>query len=242
MEQYTVIQKKYRRKYILTFLALSASILSLSVTSFAWFLFNRNVQTTNSEVIVANQFAHEFAFTIDGQNPSNGEINFLNLYPGQVHHRNLSFTLKNTSTNPFQADIYLKTLNNNQEIAYFDNQDKWSLTDYYYYLGSQIQITNVSLTIDGVAPTFISGQGAYLLTTNSVGVTKGQVNGVTNPVNATPRLELMTNVLIPVNKTLIGHIDFTFVDNGTDQSMFMEDWPLVGTCIRYLEGFLHPAP
>lgn len=242
MDKYTAIQKHYRRKYILTFLALSASILSLSVTSFAWFIFNRNVSTTNSETIVANQFAHEFTFTIDGQNPSNNEINFLNIYPGQVHHRNLSFALKNTSTAPFQADIYLKATNNFQEVAYFDNQDKWHTTDYYYYLGSQIQVTNVTLTIDGIAPSFTSGQGAYLLTTNSVGLTKGQVNGVTTEVNVTPRLELLTNALIPVNKTLIGHIDFTFVDNGTNQSMFMEDWPAVGTCTRYLEGFLHPAP
>ena len=240
MDKYSSIQKRNKRRYILSLFAMIASVLSLTVTSFAWFIFNRNSSVNNSEVIVTDQFAHEFTLTIDGQSVTNNEIHFSSIFPGQVHKRNLSFTLKNTSHNPYLADIYLKTTGNNQEVPYFDNQDKWAVSDLYYYLGSQIQISDIVLTIDGVQPSYVSGEGSYLLTTTNVGVTKGQVNGVSNPVDVAPRLELLKNVLLPVNKTLVGSIDFTFVDNGTDQSMFMEDWPLVGMCSRFLEGYLHP--
>jgi hypothetical protein len=240
MDKYSNIQKRNKRRYILSLFAMTASVLSLTVTSFAWFIFNRNNSVTNSEVIVADQFAHQFTYTVDGQSPLNNELHFAAIFPGQVHTRNLSFTLKNTSNNPYQADIYLKATSNDQEVAYFDDQDKWNVDDLYYYLGSQIQISDITLTIDGIQPSYLSGEGTYLLTTTSVGVTKGQVNGVSAPLDVTPRLELLKNVLIPVNKTLVGSIDFTFVDNGTDQSMYMEDWPLVGTCSRFLEGYLHP--
>jgi len=48
-----------------------------------------------------------------------------------------------------------------EEVPYIDATGKWGNANYYYYLGSQIALTSVSLAIDGASPTFTSGTSDY---------------------------------------------------------------------------------
>lgn len=229
-------KKRQARKLYLTLFSTIVSFLALSLSTFAWFSFNRTADTTADKIVISDYYAHEFNYTVDGVPQVNGELNFFGFYPGNVHKRTLTFTLKNTSDGPYQVTLFLNTGNLLNEVPYYDAAKKWNNTPYYYYLGSQIQVSKVQLSIDGTAPTFISGQGSYLLSTSSAGLSKGQVNGVASQLNVMTQVDLLKNVSLANGKTLIGLIEFTFVDNGTDQSMYMEDWPTVGVCKRYLEG------
>lgn len=239
MDRYYKIKSKNQKRLLLNLFALLGSVLTLTVTSMAWFVSNRQSNIVNDAIAVRDNFSHQYHFWVDGVSTDNKVFDFSSFYPGNVHKRNLSFTLKNQSEFTFLADLYFNPVTTGQEIPFVDGSAKWGAANTYYYLGSQIQITDVTVTIDSVEVITTTAEGSYLVTTNSVGVTKGQVNGVSSPVTNIPILYFIRNVSLASGKTLVGSIDFTFVDNKTDQSMYMVDWPLVGACSRGLSSYLH---
>lgn len=229
------IKKHQNRKLHTTIFGSLVSFLSLFYTTFAWFTFVRSANTNADKITITDHYGHEFNYSVDGVPQQTGKLNFFGFYPGNVHKRNLTFSLKNISDGPYQFRLSLKTQEEMNEVPYHDTANKWG-GNKYYYLGSQIQVSKVELLIDNTTPSFESGVGSYLLTTSSEGLLKGQINGVSSPIEVMTTVDLFKNVTIPNGKTLMGTIEFTFIDNGTDQSMFMQDWANSGTCIRYLEG------
>jgi hypothetical protein len=226
-------------KIFLTLFGTLASTIALTIVTFSWFATIRKAGIENDTVQVVDTYAHSFSCALDGVAVVGDVVEFTPFYPGHVHRKTLTFTLTNLSDDAFSADLFFEQPSTLEEIPYVDTTGKWGAENYYYYLGSQISLTSISLLIDGVTPSYTSGAGQYLVQTSSAGVTKGQVNGVASAVTSIPRLNIIKNVSIPSNKTLNGTLEFTFVDNGTDQSMYFVDWPQEGVSQRLLYAFLH---
>ncbi|OQC09786.1 MAG: hypothetical protein BWX74_00859 [Tenericutes bacterium ADurb.Bin087] len=226
--------KSKKIQLFLTFFGVATSAISLTIVTHAWFLSVRNAGVDNPNVEILDEYARSFSYALNGVPIEDEIIEFTPFYPGHVHRKTLTFSLTNLSAHPFFMDLYFNNAGSLDEAPYLDTEGKWGNANYYYYLGSQIALTAVSLSIDGATPTYTSGAGNYLVQTNSVGVTKGQVNGVASAVTSIPRFNIFQNVTIPASKTLSGTIEFTFVDNGTDQSMYFIDWPTTGVSKRQM--------
>ncbi len=235
------VAKLPSRKFrlFLTFLGTAVSTVALTITTLAWFMSTLKGGAEIPDIGVDDEYAHSFSCALNSVPITNGSVEFTPFYPGNVHRKTLTFSLTNLSSKTFKMNLFFEQPAALEEVPYIDATGKWGNANYYYYLGSQIALTSVSLAIDGASPTFTSGAGNHLVETNSVGVVKGQVNGVANEITSIARFYIIQNVSVPASKTLTGTLEFTFVDNGTDQSMYFVDWPTTGVSRRSLSAFFY---
>lgn len=227
-----------RRKYVFTIISLIFSVVSLAATSLAWFIFARKGDIINNQIIADPAFSYTYNSKLDGVTYTNNDMTFNDMFPGALNSRKFTFDLTNNGNEPFVIDLYLKAAQSSEEVPYIDTTGKWGTANTYYYFGSQIALKNITLTIDGVTPSNTNSEGSFLVSTSSEGLSAGQVNGVSSPISLIPRLNLFSNVIIPAGKTLNGSIDFAFIDNGTNQNVYMEDWASSGHTSRTIEGHL----
>lgn len=209
-----------------------ASIVSLTLVAHAWFTHNRDTSIINPIIVNKGKFDYDFNSQANGTTISDGSIMFDPVYPGAVHKNNITFSLTNNDDKNYRTSFYLST-NANDEVPYIDPSGN------YYYLGSQIQITKLDIHLDGVALSGATALNKFLVTTSSDQVTKGQNNSVAAAVTPLDDLFLIENVLVNVGQTLSFDIDFTFVDNGTNQNIYKDEWPVVGRCTRNLKVHIY---
>lgn len=226
-----------RMRMFLTFVSLTVALTALSYVTFAWFQFNRRAEIGGTNVDVNGNFDVVYSLYEDNVLQSDGVVDFNDFYPGNVHARKLKISVTN-----FDADLHMTWFfaapTALQEIAFVDTNGDYGTAGNYYYLGSQIQIAAVAVIVDAVPVASTNAAGTYLVSTSSVGLTKGQVNGVATSVTNTPRIDLVENVLLPFGQTATIEITFTFVDNGTNQNVYKDAWPAVGITSRLLSLYL----
>lgn len=232
--------KNLKKRLITTFLALTVSVTALSFVTFSWFIFNRNAHIIGTNVGVDANFEVTYRLFEDDVLDTDNVIDFDNVYPGQVHRRKLTIETNNYG-GAVKVTWLFKAPTSGQEVPYQDTAGTYGAANNYYYLGSQLQVNQVDTLVNGSSVTTTNATGAYLVTTNSVGLTKGQVNGVASPVTSIPRMNLVSAVTVPALQTAVITIYFTFVDNGTNQNVYKDGWPSVGVSARTLQLFLEEA-
>lgn len=232
--------KVIRLRMALTFLSLAVALTALSYVTFSWFIFNRRAEIGGVQVDVNGNFDVTYALYQDDVIVDDGQVDFNNFYPGAVHRRKLTLV-----TNNFGDDIKFtwtfKAPTALEEVPFIDTLGDYGTAGNYYYLGSQIQISEVVVKVNAVVVSATTAQGSYLVTTNSIGLTKGQVNGVASAVTNIPNMYLAQAVTLPYFQTAVIDIFFTFVDNGTNQNVYKDAWPLSGFTSRALTLFLEDA-
>lgn len=238
-QRITAKSPKNKFRLFLTFFGVAMSMVALTITTLAWFLSTRHVGANIGEIVVEDEYAHEFSLMSNDAVITDSTIEFDAFYPGHVHRKSVEFSLTNFSKQGFTADLYFEAPEASDEAPFIDTEGKWGDVNYFYYLGSQIALTKVELNIEGTTPNFTSGEGNFLVETSSAGVAKGQVSGVATAISEFSRVYLFAGVEVPASKTLTGTLEFTFVDNGTDQSMYYLDWPDSGVTKRSLDAFLY---
>lgn len=206
-----------------------ASLISLTLVSHAWFSHNRDTAVINPIIINKGKFDYDFSAKVNGLTLQGGNIVFDNIYPGAVHKNNINLSLENIDEKDYYTSFYFAAPNANDEIPYIDEDNN------HYYLGSQIQITKLDILVNGVAPTGETALNKFLVTTSNDAVTKGQNNSVPNAVSPIGDLFIIEDVLVPMGHTITLDIDFTFVDNGTNQNVYKDLWPTVGKSMRSLK-------
>lgn len=208
------------------------SIVSLTISARAWFMFNRDNTIRNNDIVNRGDFDYTFTHAVNGQPATDHNVLFENIYPGDVHKYNLSFSLTNNDDTSFYGSFFFAAPSASQEVPYVDTEGN------YYYLGSQIQITKLDVALGTSPVASPPALNSFLVTTSSSEVSKGQNNSVSAEITSIPDLYLLQNIEIPGGATISFDIDFTFVDNGTSQNVYMSEWPTIGHCSRTLKVHL----
>lgn len=232
--------RRIKSHIFLTFIAAFLSLASFISVTISWFQSARRVPTNMSGIYVTNLFNVSISLKQDGVSVSDGIINFTELYPGTSHTREVEIIITNHSEYSIATKWFFKIPTSAQDVPYIDVGGEYGPEGYYYYLASQIQVSDVYASIGSEVTDTAVGENQFLLETNSSGVTKGQVNGVSAAVGAIPSLLILDEYLIGPDQTATIVFDFTFVDNLTNQNVYQTAWPTVGVCQRHLGLFIEP--
>ncbi|MGN0806417.1 MAG: TasA family protein [Candidatus Coproplasma sp.] len=182
-----------------------AVIFFVQDNAFAWFAKNNQVSASGMSATVKSDY--------DVTLTASASTELSALYPGQS--ATVTLTFKNNEAEQLKADIYLTV---GAEVPITENGN-------YYYFGSQIKVTAVEATA-----TFQSAEKDFFLMTTEV-KNSGQVSYVTEPKTATDQL-LVTGLELPAEYTVTVTITFTFIDNGDDQSKYINFGNSSGSCSR----------
>jgi hypothetical protein len=222
---------------MITLFGVVASFASLVTVTLAWFQMNRKLLANYGGVEINDLYNVTIVVKQDGELVSDGIIRFDDFFPGEANVRHLEITITNNSDGLLHTSWFFKDATSEQEVPYIDTSGLYGDANYLYYFGSQIQISDVSAVSGSTSVDTGAGEGEYLVETNSVGLSQGQVNGVANAITAFPQLEVLNS--FPIEGGVTAEIVFTFlfVDNGTDQSVYSLAWPTAGVCERKLSVF-----
>lgn len=227
-----------RIRIMLSILSLGVTLTSFSFVTYAWFSHNRTASIHNANVNIDTPFRYTTGVKVDDFPISGANINFVAFFPGTLNSRKLTLTFTNIDTKPIKVRWFFKIPTITEEIPFIDTLGTYGPTNDLYYFGSQLQMSNIAINNDGVIINGGVGQGRYLVTTSSVGLTKGQINSVSSPVNFTDELVIVDDLNVAAGKTAITNIIFTFVDNGLEQNVFQNE---TMTSERELALFLNPG-
>lgn len=230
--------KALKKRTLITLFGVVVSFASLVTVSLAWFQMNRKLMANYAGVEINNLFDVTIVMRQDGELVTDGVIRFEDFFPGQANARQLEITITNNSDDLLHTSWFFKDATSEQEVPYIDTLGTYGEANYYYYFGSQIQISSVSAVSDLTSVDTGAGEGEYLLETNGVGLTQGQVNGVANAITTFPRLDILNSFPIEGGATANIAFTFLFVDNGTNQNVYSLAWPSVGVCQRNLSVFV----
>ena len=198
------------------------ALTALSYVTFAWFQFNRRAEIGGTQIDVNGNFDVTYSLYQDDVYQADGNLIFSNYYPGQVHRRKMTIVANN-----FDSDVlmtwFFKAPSELEEIPYIDTLGDYGTAGDYYYLGSQIVIDEVFVKVNNVVTTTNNAEGTYLVTTNSVGLSKGQVNSVSSAVTF-QNINIVESTLLPFGQSAVIDVYFTFVDNGTNQNVYKNVW------------------
>lgn len=235
----------YRLHKILIFisgLSLSVALTGYLSLTFSWFFFNRSGQTDAPRVkILANLQVTYDIYLDDSVTPLVGdEIVFSDLIPGQGE-RSVKVVATNTGLDDAKISLGFLAPTVSEEVPYVDTTGSYGPSNYYYYFGSQIQISAVETKVENSNVVVPHGLNSFLVPTSSGGLPKGQVNGVENEITTFNPLSFASDITILVGKTATIKTTFRFVDNTTDQSIYMSAWPSVGVSARVINVSLSEA-
>ena len=240
MLDYKLRNKKIllRIRIMLTILSLGVTLTSFSFVSYAWFMHNRTASIKNENINVDTPFSYTTGVKVDDFPVNNPYINFIDFFPGSLNKRKLTLTFTNTDTKAIKVRWFFKIPTASEDIPFVDNLGLYGDAGDLYYFGSQLQMSTISTNNDGTIITGGVGEGAYLVTTSSSGLTKGQHNAVSTPVVFNQELVMIDNLIVEVGKTAVSDIYLTFVDNGHDQNVFQTE---TMTSEREIALFLNPG-
>lgn len=227
-----------KKRVFITIFGMVASLASLVTVTLAWFQMNRKLQTNYSGVAINDLYNVTIVLRQDGELVTDGVIHFEDFFPGDVNAHSLEIDITNNGDDQLNTSWFFVAPTAAQEVPYVDSTGQYGPENYYYYFGSQIQIFEVSAVSGATSVDTGVGEGEYLVETSSVGVSKGQVNGVATVVNNIPRLEIINAFPIESGATANIVFSFVFTDNGTNQNVYSLGWPSVGVCQRSLGVFV----
>lgn len=238
------IKRKYLKKIVASFLMLIVAagvcITACTAQLFAWFSF-QSEQKGNFDVTIRDDIKVEISVSTDGETwyGAQDDITFQNIFCGAANAKTLYVRMKNNDGRNVNA-----TLSFRRPDGTYGEESPYTTGGVYYYLGSQLQISGARATVNGQIVDVSgkdAGLGKYLVTTSSNGLTKGQVTGYGSAVTNIPRLDIIDGFTLLKDSETVFEIDFTFVDNLTDQSVYqnadnfvcrrrlMAEWGEIGT-------------
>lgn len=221
----------------ISLVTLAISLTALGYVTYAWFEHKRREMVNFDEILATDNLDVTYMLYKDSVYDADNQIEFEDFYPGDVHKRTLTIVATNHDAD-VKMSWFFKAPTELDEIPYIDTDGDYGTAGYYNYLGSQIQIESVSVLVNSVPTATVNAAGTYLVTTNSVGLTKGQVNGVAAVPLMPDNIFIVDGLILPSGQTATIDIVFTFVDNGTNQNVFKDAWPASGVCRRSLALFL----
>jgi len=222
--------KKFILSLIMVILAGGVCFTACAAYIFAWF--SSGPARSNVDVDITEEINLDVSLSTDGQNWSSelDEIIFEDIFCGYANRKTLFVRCINNDINDLLLSFFFVPPDgiSGEETPYVDGSR-------YNYLGSQLQISDIRIALNGQsidASGYAVGKNRYLVTTSSQGLTKGQVNYVGAAVTEIPRLDILSGMTLPVGASVMIEIDFTFVDNGTDQNIYQNSDDFV--CSRRL--------
>lgn len=225
-----------KRRLLFPLICMNALIVAIIVTSFAWFSRIRNVDMGID--FGAKDYEISASLRMDGHPLTENLLQFEDMFPGTLHKRTIEVSVRNEDSKKLMTTWFFNKPTLEEEIPYIDIDGTYGTAGYYYYLGSQIQISNVIYSIDGTTFTSAIGKGKYLITTSSEGLIKGQVNGVVSEITDIPQVEIINEIILEPDQSAIITISLEFVDNGTNQNIFQYAWASIGVCARNITVML----
>lgn len=203
--------------------------------AFGWFVKNKSPHSNDISLDTIGDYDLDLYISSDGgefvqyANKIISVDMIDNIYSGSANSRTITLT----HTNNEDKDLYIwwyfgipNIPNGGVEIPYIDSGK-------YYYLGSQLAITDITVAVNGtpkaVAPAILSGKGRFLLPTATQG--GGQVTYVQSAVASMPKVDLVEGMALEAGKTTIVTLTLTFVDNGENQNIYQN---FEGDCSRQL--------
>jgi hypothetical protein len=232
-----------RLKYhiLMTFTATFIALFSFLSVTLSWFQSARRIDTNVSGIYVTNLYNATISLKHNDEPVTDGIIGFDEFYPGEVHQQYVEITITNNSQRTMETKWFFKAPTSLQEIPYVDTEGAYGTAGDYYYLASQIQLSEFSASIGEEVTDTAIGEDEFLLETSNVGVTKGQVNGVSEEISGYTQFLILDGYLIDPGLTAVISLTFTFVDNGTSQNVYQTAWPSVGVCQRHLGLYMSPV-
>ncbi|HOB64162.1 MAG TPA: hypothetical protein PKH08_03280 [Clostridia bacterium] len=144
-------------------------------------------------------------------------LDFSNIFCGAANSRTLEIEVTNNES----EDLYLSWFFGSPG-PHGGAETPLESGGKYYYLGSQLAVTGITVVTDGSPVTLPSnktpGLGAFLVPTTPLD--GGQATSVGSAIGSVPGIDLLKDILIPGGKTSLVTITITFVDNGEDQSIY----------------------
>lgn len=192
-------------------------IMAITVFIFAWFTNSKGPQTSAFDSQTVPQFDIEVTTSLDNETWTTSDVlAFSDFYCGSKNRQKLFVRITNNEAQSMSLSVRVKE---KTEIPFELNIEDETR---YYYLGSQIKISEISAQSDEQENIdlvdCVVDPLPFLVKTASE--KNGQVNFVTEPADIEAVLPLVTDFVIAGNSTIILTIEFEFADNGTDQSIY----------------------
>ena len=220
---------KFIASLMLVVLAGGACLTACAAYIFAWLATSPPQSDVAVDLIEEQQM--DVYISMDGENWSAEltEIVFNNIFCGNMNRKTLYVKCVNADTVDLLVSLYFMPAavgEGGDEIPYiFNNQ--------YYYLGSQLQISDIRATRDGQSlnlAAYAVGNNSFLVTTSPAAA--GQVNSVGAAIPEIPRLDILKELPVPLGPETVIEVDFAFADNATNQNVYQSSTNFV--CRRRL--------
>lgn len=187
----------------------------------AWFVNSKENQLDGFVLNTSSDLDITIKLSNDGENWDNATniLLFENFFSGQVHNKSFYVSMRLNEEKNISITLCLQSPNGS-----YGKEEPHTSEGLYYYLGSQIQISDIKAfaddqEIEGFSA-YAAGLNEYLVNTTSENVAKGQDTAYEYAVLNIPTINIIEDYLLPVDREIIFIIDFTFVDNGEDQSIY----------------------
>ncbi len=217
MDEQSQARRDLVRSIIMAILALSVGAVVITAQIYAWFAISGNTRGNfGADVVKDISMERYISFDELSWSSETDIVEFAEIFAGQVNQKQFFLKFINNGDN-VKADIYFYAPYGDfgQEQPYYDN-------GYYYYLGSQLQISNIVIKVNNVAiasSAYTVGLASYLVPSAAV-LPKGQATAVSAQIEDIPALLLIKGFTFESGDTVEMQFSVTFVDNGEDQSIY----------------------
>lgn len=201
-------------------LALAATLTAFFSVSFAWFTHKRDAAILKPETTAVAQYQVSYLTFVNNVQLTGSNIEYHDLFPGQ-NKMTIRFEITNTGELETNLNLSFLAPTTVQEVPFIDEDGLYGEENYYYYFGSQIKIENISAQVNDLDITLLNPVSDFLVETEAEG--NGQVNGVEAAV-LIPELEILEDTYLEVGDVLKVEYTLLFVDNATNQNVFMNEW------------------
>lgn len=149
-----------RIRFALMFVSLAVALTALAYVTYSWFIFNRRAEIGGLNVGVDDNFDVTYSLYQNDVLDDDQFIDFSLFYPGIANRKKLTIV-----TNNFGDDVSItwgfKVPTANQELPFIDEDGLYGPEDHYYYLGSQIQVSEVNVSINSTPVVATTASGSY---------------------------------------------------------------------------------
>lgn len=168
--------------------------------AFGWFVKNKAPQSNDISLDTIGDYDIDLSISSDGGEFLQYENKIIsvdiidNIFSGSVNSRTI--TLKHTNNE--SKDLYIWWYFGIPNIPNGGVESPHIEGGKYYYLGSQLAITDITVAVNGTptvaAPAIISGKGQFLVPTATQG--NGQVTFVSSALASLPKRDLVEGLML----------------------------------------------
>lgn len=210
---------KFIANFVLVILAGAACLTAGAAYVFGWLATSPPKSDVDIDLIEEQKL--DVSVSMDGNHWSDDltEIVFNSIFSGAMNRKTFYVKCVNTDDVDLLVSLYFMPVTvgtGGDEVPYVSGGQ-------YYYLGSQLQISDIRATRGGQSLNLASyavGKNSFLVTTSPYA--GGQVNSVDAAVTEIPRLDILNELPLPVGTETVIAVDFTFADNGTNQNVYQD--------------------